>query len=393
MYYFEYPTVDTTIYEGSVTSSINTGLDEILEVRKNVNSSGTIVDASRILIKFDIGGYISSSVQSGIIPSSAKYYLNLYDARSKELSTTNTLFAYNISGSWVGGTGRVDRDPALSDGASWKYRDNDTTQTQWLSGSDTQGGTWWTSSLSGQYSHEASFTLDHETTDVRMDVTGLVKNQIYSGSTYGQNGFIIKRLNTPTSSSKFSTFDPTTATGSAEGSSDPLGHLIYFSRETHTIYPPKLEVEWDDSSWNTGSLSALGSTDLDRLKVYFNNLKPEYKEKSKVKFRITGRELYPTRGFDTTPAALTVKYLPSGSQSIGQGTYYSVKDAETEDTIIPFGTGSIVSCDSTGNYFNLWMDGFMPERGYRFLIKVVSGSGANQTSMIYDDNYEFRVVR
>ena len=90
---------------------------------------------------------------------------------------------------------------------------------------------------------------------------------------------------------------------------------------------------------------------------------------------------------------MTVKYLPSGSQSIGQGTYYSVKDAETEDTIIPFGTGSIVSCDSTGNYFNLWMDGFMPERGYRFLIKVVSGSGANQTSMIYDDNYEFRVVR
>ena len=43
----------------------------------------------------------------------------------------------------------------------------------------------------------------------------------------------------------------------------------------------------------TGSLTALSSTDLDRLKIYFNNLKPEYKEKSKVKFRFTGRELYP----------------------------------------------------------------------------------------------------
>jgi hypothetical protein len=39
------------------------------------------------------------------------------------------------------------------------------------------------------------------------------------------------------------------------------------------------------------------------------------------------------------------------------------------------------------------MDGFQPERFYRFEIKVVSGSGANQTSMIYDDDYEFKVVR
>ena len=29
MYYFEFPKIDTTIYEGSVTSSINTGLDQI----------------------------------------------------------------------------------------------------------------------------------------------------------------------------------------------------------------------------------------------------------------------------------------------------------------------------------------------------------------------------
>ena len=78
---------------------------------------------------------------------------------------------------------------------------------------------------------------------------------------------------------------------------------------------------------------------------------------------------------------------------MGQGTYYSVKDAETEETIIPFSTGSIVSCDSTGNFFNLWLDGFQPERFYRFQIKVVSGSGATETSMIYDEDYTFKVVR
>jgi len=43
--------------------------------------------------------------------------------------------------------------------------------------------------------------------------------------------------------------------------------------------------------------------------------------------------------------------LPSGSTTSLDGTYYSIKDAYTEDIIIPYGTGSIVSCDSTGNYF------------------------------------------
>ena len=392
MYYFEYPKIDTTIYEGSVTSSVNTGLDQILEINKNMNSAGTTIDVSRVLIQFDYS-YISSSVQSGIIPSDAKYYLNLYDASSEELAVEQTLFAYMISGSWNGGTGTKDRDPALSDGASWKYRDNDTTKTEWVSGSTTQGGTWYTSSLNSGYNVSASVDLVYETKDIRMDVTSLVKNHIYSGSTFPNYGFILKRENVPTSQSLHSIFDPTLATGSAEHDTSHQGNLKFFSRETNTIFPPKLEVEWDDSSWNTGSLSALSATDLDRLKIYFQNLKPEYKEKSKVKFRVVGRELYPTRGFDTTPAALTVKYLPSGSRTLQQGSYYSVKDAETEDVIIPFSTGSIISCDSTSNYFNLWMDGFQPERRYRFEIKVVSGSGAEQTSMIYDDDFTFKVVR
>ena len=113
----------------------------------------------------------------------------------------------------------------------------------------------------------------------------------------------------------------------------------------------------------------------------------KYKENSIVKFRIVGRELYPTTAFDTTPAELTIKYLPSAS------AFYQVKDAETEEEIIPFGTGSKISCDSTGNYFNLWMNGLQAERNYRFCIKVVSGSGTTETINYYDDDYEFRVVR
>ena len=129
MFYFEYPTVDTTLYQATPSSSTNTGLDEILEVRKDVNDSGTKIDVSRILIKFSYD-YISQSIQDSIIPSTAKYYLNLYDASSQELAVEQTLYTYIVSQSWSGGTGFYSKDPAGEDGASWKYSDNSTTKTQ-----------------------------------------------------------------------------------------------------------------------------------------------------------------------------------------------------------------------------------------------------------------------
>ena len=38
MHYFEFADKDTTLYENS--SSLNAGLDEVLEIRKNVPASG-----------------------------------------------------------------------------------------------------------------------------------------------------------------------------------------------------------------------------------------------------------------------------------------------------------------------------------------------------------------
>ena len=126
-------------------------------------------------------------------------------------------------------------------------------------------------------------------------------------------------------------------------------------------------------------------------------IRPEYKEKSKIKFRVIGRERYPTKSYSNTASEyLTAKYLPSGSLSnIGEdGAYYSVIDDQTEDIIIPYGTGSLISCDSTGNYFNVWMDGFQSERFYKFEFKVVSGSNTNdETIQYFDDNFTFKVVK
>jgi len=386
MHYFEFGKRDASIYSGGASASINTGLDEILEINKNVNGSGTVANVSRILIDFDYTN-ISESIQSGKIPLTAKYYLNLYDATSEEVEAEQSIFVHMVSGSaWKQGTGKLDHNPVTSDGVSYQYRDHENL-TPWVTGSVlTDGGSWWRTQ-SGQYKVSSSYALTFDRKDIRADVTDLVNNHIYSSSVYPNRGFILKRESILPTDDTFS-FNSGSDTTKDEASSDRLGNLKYFSRETHTIYPPKLEVVWDDSSFSTGSLSPLTSTDLERLKIYFKNLRTEYKESSVTKLRLVGRELYPTTAFATTPAELDVKYLPSSS------VYYSIKDASTEETIIPFGTGSIVSCDSTGNYFNLWMNGLQAERNYRFLLKVVSGSGtADEQKNFYDDDFEFRVVR
>ena len=386
MHYFEFNKRDSSIYSGATTSSRNTGLDEILEINKEVAQNGTVQNISRILIDFDYSK-ISQSIQDGDIPSTAKFYLNLYDATSEEVEAEQSIFVHMVSGSaWKQGTGKLDHDPVTQDGVSYQYRDHEAL-TPWVTGSVlTDGGAWWRTQ-SGQYKVSSSYDLTFDRKDIRADVTDLVKNHIYSSSVYPNRGFILKRESILPTDNTFS-FNSGSDTTKDEASSARLGNLKYFSRETHTIYPPKLEVVWDDSSWNSGSLSPLTSTDLERLKVYFKNLRPEYKEKSIVKFRVVGRELYPTTAFATTPAELDVKYLPSAS------TEYEIKDAETEEVIVPFGSGSRISCDTTGNFFRVQMDGLQAERNYRFCLKVVSGSGTTDEEInFYDDNYEFRVVR
>ena len=62
MHYFEFPSKDTTLYESS--ESINTGLDEILEIRKDMNDDGSTINVSRALLKFDLT-YVSKSISSG----------------------------------------------------------------------------------------------------------------------------------------------------------------------------------------------------------------------------------------------------------------------------------------------------------------------------------------
>ena len=84
---------DSTLYSRS--GSQNTGIDEILEVVKDVSLGGQVQGVSRVVIKFDTT-YISSSISSGLIPSSSytKFYLNLYDPKLSWIECQSKFISY-----------------------------------------------------------------------------------------------------------------------------------------------------------------------------------------------------------------------------------------------------------------------------------------------------------
>ena len=163
------------------------------------------------------------------------------------------------------------------------------------------------------------------------------------------------------------------------------GNLKFFSKNTHTIYPPRLEVRWDDSSYNsTGSLTQLTSSGLVENYLYVKSLRESYKENERVRFRIGARKKYIQKTFTESVHISSGSFIPEGSGS------YAIKDIATDDFIVPFSDYTSISCDSNSNYFNQWLDGFYPDRVYKILLKLKTDDGQEQ---IFDGDFEFIVKR
>ena len=362
------PNKDSTLRRGAeivaTSSAQNFGGDEILEVGKSFAGEGTTTSAiQRAVIKFPLTSF-SSSQADGSIGTDVKYYLNLYDAGSFELTRdNNNIEIYAISQSWTEGDGKLtDGDMAWEEGVSWRYRTGVSESLEWKSGSQAD---WGATYFSASY-YSSSFSFSKTGSDARVDVTDIVKTLI-AGS-QSNEGFVIKR------------------TSAIEDSTANYGTLKFFSGDSHTIFKPTLEAQWDDSSWTTGSLSGLNLDELGNLDVYMNSFRREYKLGTVSKIRVKGRQMYPARTFSTSSAYLDVEYFPSAS------SFYSIVDSKSHHTIIPFGSGSKLSCDGTSNFFKLRTDGLEPERYYDVLFKIESGSGANKTVQFLDNDFQFKVV-
>ena len=358
----------TSSYDASIylqQPEQNAGRDEILEVGKLYY--GSTKDVARTFIKFNTES-LSSEIQN-VGTGSWGMFLVLHSANASEIPLEYTIYANAVSQSWKMGTG-TKFDNITSDGISWKYRDGvnswqDNTVggtavfTPGTTGSaNAEGGTWYTASMASQ-------SFNNEPDDVRIDVTNIVKLWI-SGS-LPNNGFIIHH--------------------SLDSENDSLdyGMLKFFSKETNTIYAPKLEMVWDDSIFNTGSLlpitASISSDVLENSKIVVTNLQKEYFTNTKTKIRIKGRDIYPSKSFGTTFAYDQSKYLPTSS-------YYQIEDYKTNETIIPFGEYSKISCDSKSNYFYLDTSTYPINRTYRLKLKVV----IDGVSKIIDDKLIFDVI-
>jgi hypothetical protein len=361
-----FPEKSATLY--SYFPTTNTGLDEIIELSTFNTVTGTN-EVSRGIIKFP-SDQITDIINNKISGDNFDVYLKLYLANASSLPLDYKLICHPISGSWNAGTGKLGNKPITTDGASWTYSTQlsgsvwfitsslpSGTTGSFKSGSNVGGGLWLTSS---NFQSTQSFTRS-TSKDIELKVTNTTLAW-YSGS-INNDGFILKH----DSSIEFTTASKL--------------ELKYFSGNTHTIYPPTLEFRWDDSSYNTGSLAVISS---DLFVATLGNNKGEYQQDSIQRFRVNVRDKYPARTFQTSSLYLNNKALPSSS-------YWSIKDLDTQEIVVDYDTSyTKISCDSNGNYFDIYMNGLEPERYYKLSFKTVLSNGE---TIISDDNYYFKVIR
>ena len=360
MHRYFFITKDTFINSGSdqITGDDfkdkNTGQDEILELKK-VFFDRTFDFPTRILLQFDtdeIKNYISSSV----LPLDYKLNLRLYETEGTSgLSEEYTIAAYPLSESWDEGVGKELDVPKTTDGCSWKFRQNKegASEISWT----TPGGTYIAND-------EVTQSFSSEAPDINLDITELTKKWFRGENiNYG----LLLRLS-----------------GSRETSTGSFEDLKFFSRQTNTIYSPKIELKWDDhipaTGSNTGSLTPLDVSGNAENYLYRLHFREAYKEKEIIKFRFGARKRYIQKSFSTSVHTISGSFIPHGSGS------YSIIDMATNEDVVPFSAYTTMSCDSTSNYFKQDLNAFEPNRAYKILIKVNHDDGQE---IIYDDDFEF----
>lgn len=284
--------------------------------------------------------------------------LLLRECESSEIPLDYTIYAYPVSQSWEMGIG-TRFDDITTDGVTWNYR---ASGSKWLIGSmslestgsyNGRGGTWFTGSYGTQ-------SFSYESSDISMNVKNTLDTWI--SGTLPNEGFIIKH------SSNF------------ENDTVDYGQLKFFSKETHTIHQPKIRLGWDDSVFETGSLSSVTLTE--DITINCKRLKKQYKVNSTPTIEVFARELYPSKTFSNTFAYNDASYLPTSS-------FYQVRDLNSNDVIIPFSDYSKLSCNSNGNYFKINLTNFEVNREYKIEFKVER----NNSVEYFDDDLTFEVVR
>jgi hypothetical protein len=241
-----------------------------------------------------------------------------------------------VSGSWVEGSGYfVQQTVNPRDGATWSGS-NAATSASWV----TYGGDYYATP-------SQSVILDeYPLQDLRIDVSSILQPVISQSLPW--NGFLIRYP----SNSEIDYVNES--------------NIKFFSKQTHTIHQPTLEIAWDDSTFVTGSvLKAIPNT-VD-IEVVPKNVKEVYVRGSKEKIRFVVRDKYPRKNFDATLRYKSTYYLPSSS-------YFGIVDKQANVTASPIDAYAKLSCDATGSYFVLDTSTLYKNRYYTVNLEINNGS-------------------
>lgn len=385
-------------FDGNLTlmSDFNVFVDNT-ELYSDANYSGeinpenlpfdAILDQSftRALLKFDFTNIINSFTSEEL--ENIKYNLRLTACSQRNLPFNYNVYAYPISQSWCGGTGRSFED--IGEGASWLYR-NYTNGTPWstynltsslqsvdyfldeLNSTDSfekGGGTWYYNNPISGESLLCSQSFNQESQgDIYIDITKIVNSWINNNI---PNEGVILMLSQEIASS------PENISNS---------NLQFFSKETNTIYSPTLQIGWDDSTFDTGSLSVINDNSEEIL-LNFRNLKSNYTSGEIVKVIVFARKRNQLKQFNKSfqqPNMVTPVCLPDDSK-------FMLIDAESNFVLFDFSEHTKLSCDPTiGNYFCFDTTGIPLERYYKFRIKCTF---SNNITQIFESDKIFKVTR
>ena len=370
-----FPEKDATLY--SLFPNMNTGLDEIVEATLTTFAySNPNPQASRFLVKFADEVLISVfDPMPDDIYNSGRWEAKLqcFVSTATGLATTSSVVCYPVAQEWAMGTGRYLDEPISTDGCSWiwagysgSYVWNAPTGAtiSYTSSVPAGGGTWYTGS---QYASSVTFSY-RTNKDLNLNVTNTVKAWTTgSGSIPStklpNNGFLLKQDLEWVYNKNYQP------------------ELKYFSVDTNTIYPPALQISWDDSVWNTSSNTPVLNTLPATITLAQN---PGVFYSSSInRFRINARPEYPVQLWQTSSVYLNNYYLPSGS------SYWAIKDLETNEYIVNFDSKyTQLSADASSSYFDMYMNFLQPERYYTILIQ----STINGSTIVFNDQYYFKVI-
>tara|TARA_R110000803_G_scaffold169760_1_gene232770 strand:+ start:2442 stop:3608 length:1167 start_codon:yes stop_codon:yes gene_type:complete len=380
-----FPEKDATLY--SQFPNMNTGLDPMMEatLTTTIAPNDPNPQVSRTLIKFPTNSI--TNIIDNLVSTSSIMQTNLrcFMAKTTGLELDTTVDVWALSGSWGMGTGRYLDSPLTTNGVSWTFT-NYSGSNKWdipfanpgvtfdydYRYAPPGGGNWYQYQSNAQPLSSSQEYTYSSNKDLNVDVTPII-NAWLTGSVnvpgignvpMSNEGFLIKQRTEWVSNI------------------NAQPEIKYFSIDTNTIYPPVLEVKWDDFTYNTGS-TPIPILDKRPATVLIAQNPGTFYSESINRFRINSRPEYPARVWQTASLYTENYALPSGS------SMWALKDLDTNEYLVDFDpVFTQLSADISGSYFDMYMSGLQPERYYQILIKTqIDGS-----TIIFNDEYYFKVI-